>query len=238
MKFEQLPSLPEENTLPLDIKKLKKQAEHGESSVWEVTTKKGDNIALKQVRKKEFANLEAIHTDRKFYESLKDSPLGKFVPDTLHFIAKETSGSYPQESRVQRFINGRTVDEVSNDEIYNNPVIASQLLELIEAAEGILQTAKKDKTFQPDFRRPLEGRDINAIIGGLISNPRYTKNIIITDKPDEKGRQVFFVDTGVNATERTVKREELLARHLVNPLEKFHFQRWKKKLKKSLKKNV
>jgi len=232
-------SLPDENLLPLKIKDSKKHAEHGESTVWEVEAedKKGQekDIILKQVHKEEFASPEERRADREFYEFLKKSPIGKFVPDTLHFIAQLTPDSPPQEFRIQQFIDGKPIDGIPDEELYKNHEVVLQLLEFVYGATEILQESHRDKTFQPDFRRAFEATNARAILGGLLSNPRYTKNIIIANKPDEFGRQVFFVDTAVNAAERTIKREELLARHIVNPLEQFHFKKWRNKLENILK---
>jgi len=232
-------SLPEDNLLPLKIKESKKHAEHGEPTVWEVEAedKKGQekDIILKHVHKEEFALPKERKADREFYEFLKKSPIGKFVPDTLHFIAQVTPDSPPQEFRIQQFIDGRPIDGISDEELYQNHEVVRQLLEFVYGATEMLQEARRNKTFQPDFRRAFEATNARAILGGLLSNPRYTKNIIIANKPDETGRQVFFVDTAVNAAERTIKREELLARHVVNPLEQFHFKGWRNKLEEVLK---
>jgi len=132
-------------------------------------------------------------------------------------------------------LEGKPIDMVSDEELYKDPAVVRQLLELSEVAVSILKEARKEKKLQPDFRRAPGGRDIKATIGGWISNPRYSKNILISDAPDEKGQRVFFVDTGINASERTVKSQEMLTRYVVNPLEQFHFNRWKKKLEGILK---
>jgi pimeloyl-ACP methyl ester carboxylesterase len=238
MPFKEGPSIPESNTLPLNIKESEKLAEHGESTVWKVNITDSEKqervVALKQVRKEEFATVEAMQADRNFYKALKDSSLGKFVPDTLHFIAQVTPEHPAQGFRIQHLIDGKPIDEISDEELYRDPAVVCQLLEFTNGATEMLQSAQKEKTYQPDFRRAPDGRNMRAAIGGLLSDPRYTKNIVIANEADEHGQRVFFVDTGVNAQERTVKREELLARYVVNPLERLHLKRWKRKLNDAL----
>jgi hypothetical protein len=69
-------------------------------------------------------------------------------------------------------------------------------------------------------------------IGGLLSDPRYSGNIFISDQPNESGRRVFFVDTGPNAQERTSKGQDVFARQVVGRLEEGNLGLWKRKLKK------
>lgn len=235
-KFE---SLPEENTLPLRIKASEKIAEHGESTAWKVMagTPEGRErlVALKEVRELKFANEAEMKKDRAFYDFLKNYPgFGKFVPETLHFKARATEESEPQLFRLQKYVEGKTIDKIKDVELYADPSVARQLLELADVSIKILDEARREKKLQPDFRRAMEYDTALAIIGGLISNPRYSKNIMIADKPDKDGERVFFVDVSPNWEERTSKLQEILVRKIVNPLEIMHLKRWKDKLEKIL----
>jgi hypothetical protein len=235
-----LNSLPSNSALPLKVTRSEKIASHGDSTVWKTAVLNNEAreelIALKQLRKEQFATPEAMKEDKKFYDYLKNFPgFGEFVPETMFFIAREKQDGPAQGFRLQRFIHGKPIDEVPDEELYRDPAVVRQLKQLAEVVPGILREAKKNKTHNPDFRRAPGGEIMKARIGGWISDPRYTKNIIIADKADENGQRVFFVDTGVNATERTRKSEEFLSRYIVNPLERFHFIFWRNKIEKVLK---
>ena len=130
MKPEMVPSgdrLPEENALPLRVGESRKGPVHKDSALWKVAAQNPEGlermIALKQVKREAFGTQEEAVADKKFYEFLKSSPVGRFVPDTLFFRAKMTKDS-PEKGqlfRVQRLIDGRSVDKIPDEELYRDP---------------------------------------------------------------------------------------------------------------------
>ncbi len=245
MKPEMVPSgdrLPEENALPLRVGESRKGPVHKDSALWKVAAQNPEGlermIALKQVKREAFGTQEEAVADKKFYEFLKSSPVGRFVPDTLFFRAKMTKDS-PEKGqlfRVQRLIDGRSVDKIPDEELYRDPEVMRELLEFIDGALAVLKEARETKRPTPDFRRFMESnQSFRAMIGGLLSDPRYSENIFISDKSDESGQRVSFVDTGPNAQERTSKGQDKFAREVVSRLEGINFELWKRKLEGVLK---
>ena len=228
--------------LPLKVAESKKGPEHGDSTLWRVAAQNPEGlkkmIALKQVKKEEFATPEAMRADKEFYEFLKNFPgFGRFVPETMYFKAQMAKNSAPQLFRLQRFLGGRAADRMTDDELYHDPAVVQQLLELINNALEILKAAREEKKLTPDFRHAIENNEpLRTTIGGLLSDPRYSGNIFISDKPNESGQRVFFVDTGPNAQERTSKGQDKFAREVVGRLEGINFELWKRKLEGVLKK--
>lgn len=227
--------LPEDNTLPFAVQESEKVAEHGESTVYGATVEdnNGDNreIALKQVRRKEFASHEEVVKDKQFYDGLKASSLGKFIPKTHFVVAQMTPEDYPQEFRVQQFIKGRTIDKIDSSELYSDPVVVKQLMELADAGIASLKEAKEKNTPQPDFKRaPKLDSSVRALIGGFLWNPRYTKNIVIADEADENGQRVFFVDSGENLDARIRPSKRKQEHGITNDILQWYLATWKKKL--------
>jgi len=238
-KKEKSFSLPEENTLPLRIKDSERLVDGGESTVWKTLTQDKNQVdkmvALKQVRKEVFASEEEMKKSQEFYKFLKNFPeFGEFVPDTLYFKAKLTSDSDPQAFCLQSFIEGERIDRLKDEEIYNDPAVIHQLLDLSGAAIKILQETRENKTHKPDFMWTPEAGKWRALLGAWLADPRYSSNIFIANKPDKEGRRVFFIDTGVNAQERTNKINELHGRYIVSPLGEAQFKRWMEKMKSIL----
>jgi len=233
--------LPEDNMLPLKVGESKKGPEHGDSTLWKVAAQNPEGIekmiALKQVKREEFATPEAMRADKEFYEFLKEFPgFGKFVPDTMYFKAQMTKDAAPQFFRLQKFIEGRAVDRMADEELYRDPAVIQQLLELIDGALAILKEAREQKKPTPDFRHAIESNEpLRTTIGGLLSDPRYSGNIFVSDQPNESGQRVFFVDTGPNAQERTSKGQDMYAREVVSRLEGANLAFWKRKLERILK---
>jgi len=238
-KKEETASLSEENELPLNIKESEKLVEGGESTVWKTLARSKDGadrlIALKQVHREMFASEEEMRESQKFYEFLKNYPeFGKFVPDTLYFKARLTADSNPQAFCLQHYIEGERIDRMKDDEIYKDQEVIHQLLDLSDAAIKILQETRKKKGHKPDFMWTPEAGKWRAMLGAWLSDPRYSSNILIADKLDKEGRRVFFVDTGVNVSERSNKMNELQGRYVVSPLGVVHFKRWREKMKNIL----
>ena len=120
------PHVPETNKLPLKLGRQGHIAQSGESNVWEVTTldSKGQErlIVLKQIRRDAFATDEEMRASKQFYEFLKAFPrFGQFVPDTLYFKARMTAEDPPKAFAIQKYLQGRTIDRIPDDELYKEP---------------------------------------------------------------------------------------------------------------------
>lgn len=226
--------IPEENRLPLKIEEQEHIAESGESNVWKTAVHGNEgqkSIVLKQNRRTEFASDAEMQESKKFYEFLKAFPgFGKFVPDTLYFKARMTTGDTPQAFAVQRFLDGRTIDQLSDDELHKDPVVVEQLIEFAKEAVKILQDTRREKSLKPDFGTAGTATDEAQRYGNTFGNSRYSTNILITGTPDERGQRVFFIDTGVNADERTSKSRQVVERQVMGRMREFNFNRWIKKL--------
>ena len=241
MSFEKTPAphIPEKNELPLNISKQKHIAESGESSVWRADVQDSNKlerlIALKQVRREAFASDEEMKISKEFYEFLKTFPeFGKFVPETLYFKARMTADQSPQAFAIQHFLAGRTIDQIPDEELYKDPEVIRQLIKFAHAAVTILQETRKKKSFKPDFGTAGTASEKAWRYGNRFGNSRYSTNIFITDNPQENGERVFFVDTGVQADERISPARQASERQLMGRLREFNFNRWIKKLEKTL----
>lgn len=229
--------LPEKNTLPLDIREAKKRAEGAESIVWETLVqnpkKQSELIALKQIRREEFASDAEMQKSKKFYEFLKNFPgFGKFVPDTLYFKARMSPNEAPKGYSIQRFLDGEPIHKIKNEELYKDPKVVEQLLDFAEAAIEILRETREKKIHKPDFGVSSSAGIYAQIMGNALSNPRFSTNIVVTPKPDEKGRRVFFVDTGVNPDERTSEATAANRRKFSGRFQEAQLERWAKDLRR------
>lgn len=230
--------------LPFKVERGKKHAEGGESEVWEVEMggekdTEGNTVVLKISKDETFATPEEMQNAERFYRLLKDAPgFGKFVPDTIYFKTENTEGNAQKAFCIQQFIPGERIDRLSDDQIYKNPVVVNQLLELANASMQLLQTTRKNDAHNPDFMRSPEWNNINVLFGALVFDPRYSSNIHIADKPNASGQQVFFVDVGVNANARRKKGWEWHGRKAINLITEFQFNMWKKKLEAILAEGV
>lgn len=172
-----------------------------------------------------------MHKSKEFYDFLRAFPgFGKFVPETLYFKSRITSASAPQAFAIQQFLKGRTIDQMSDDELYKDPAVVQQLLEFAHTAVNILQETRQQRSFKPDFGTAGTATEEAQRYGNRFGNSRYTTNLLITDKPTENGERVFFVDTGVNADERTDRVRQISERHVMGRMREFNFNRWIKKL--------
>ncbi len=240
MSFED-PShpVPKENRLPLHIQEHKPLAESGESTVSAIQARdaegKEHSLALKENRKEAFASDEEMHKSKAFYEYLKNFPgFGTFVPDTLYFKARMTDYDTPQSFAIQNLLKGRTLDQITDEELYQDPEVVRELIEFSRAAITILQESRETRSFKPDFGVAGTASEEAQRQGNTFGNSRFTTNVLISDSPDEHGRRVFFVDTGVNANERTNKARQLLERQVMGRIREFHFNRWIKNLENTL----
>ncbi|HEV8666391.1 MAG TPA: hypothetical protein VN665_00900, partial [Candidatus Paceibacterota bacterium] len=199
-------------------------------------------IALKQVRREVFANDEEMRKSKAFYDYLKNSPgFGEFVPDTLYFKARLHEGDEPTAFILQQFLEGKTIDQLSDDELYADPEVVEQLAKFAKASAEILKTTREEKIAKPDFGT-AGSADANAQKqGNMFGNSRFSTNVLITPKHDQKEgeeavkqQRVFFVDTGVNADERVSKVRQFSERHFMGRLREFNFNRWSEELEKKL----
>jgi hypothetical protein len=227
--------------LPLNIESGKEIAEGGESNVWEIHTRSdegsdADHLVLKISKDETFATEEEMQKAEDFYKFLKNFPgFGKFVPDTIYFKAQETEEDAPKAFCIQQFKKGERIDRVKDDVIYKDGDVIRQLLELIDASLKVIQEVRKNDGQYPDFMRTPElNSDVRVMLGGSVLNPRYSSNILVTDKPDKSGQRIWFVDAGVNANARRQKGWEWEKRHAVGSVIEMQFNRWKRKLEKVL----
>ena len=166
---------------------------------------------------------------------VSQNDLGKFVPDTIYFKAQETEEDAPKAFCIQQFKKGERIDRVKDDVIYKDGDVIRQLLELIDASLKVIQEVRKNDGQYPDFMRTPEfNSDVRVMLGGSVLNPRYSSNILVTDKPDKSGQRIWFVDAGVNANARRQKGWEWEKRHAVGSVIEMQFNRWKRKLEKVL----
>ena len=238
MSFEQ-PSLPEDHTLPLNVQESERHAEGAESTVWKALVNDVEAqekmIALKQIRREQFADIAEMKKSKDFYESLKmDSEFGKFVPDTLYFVAQMNNDAAPQGYMLQEFMQGKSIDSMTDEELYGDPALARELLDFAHAAGHMLEKAKEEKRHKPDLGTAASAGARAFIAGNYLLNPRYSTNVMVGEKPNEEGRRVFFVDTGTNVQERESKMTETIRREAASPIQILQLKRWARRLEKIL----
>lgn len=189
--------IPEDNELPLNIKASEKHAKGAETIVWKTLIQnqeaQDELIALKQIHREQFATDDEMQSSKRYYEFLKGSPeFGKFVPETLFFKARMSSHDKPQGYMLQRFSEGKSVDQMSDEELYDNLAVVQQLLEFAKAAAEILRESREKKMIKPDFAASSSAGKYAVFMANNLVNPRFSNNIIISDHPNEDGQQVFF----------------------------------------------
>lgn len=221
---------PSKNELPLKILESKEAERQGIDTVVSNAKVSGksdveESIALKKVRREEFASEEKMEESKGFYDYMKSLPgFGKFVADTLYFKAQETPEEGPRAYRLQKLIKGERIDNLTNEELYKDPEIKGNLLEFINAAISAMEQTGKDEKNSPDFY----GSKISA---NLLFNPRYSSNIIIAEKPDKNKNRIFLVDTAPQIQqEKGVGK--LFQKYIGRKLQIAQLKRWKKKIEK------
>lgn len=233
-KFEKQ-SLPQNNRLPLKVTSSEFVTRSGESDVWKTAVtdvaQQDHLIALKQARREAFVSDEEMRKSKEFYEYLKTFPgFGAFVPETHYFKARLTAGDAPQAFALQQFLQGKTIDEIPDEELYKDPEVVKQLIEFAKASVAILQSTREEKTLKPDFGTAFSADQNAQRQGNMFGNSRYSTNIFITEQPDQNGQRVFFIDTGANADERVSGTRQITERHVMGRMREFNFNRWIKKL--------
>lgn len=232
-------SLPKNHELPLIINESKKYTEAGESTVWQAHVEssegKEETVAVKQVRKEEFATEEEMKANQEFYKFLKSDPdFAKFIPETLYFKARVTAEDAPQAWRIQYLKDCEPIDQMTDEQLYSNPEVVKQLIEFTDAAIKIMQTAKKQKQLSPDLMHYPGPADMRTRLGGWLLDPRYSGNVVVANEPDGEGRRVFFMDTAANAQERSTEVIGAYFRILRNIIQPIYLKRWKGKLENIL----
>lgn len=232
MSLEIPKPIPEKNELPLNISESEPMSHQGsESAVWKVRALNKNNqdeqLALKQSRKEEFATEDEMKKSREFYNFLKQNPeFGKFIPDTLHFKARETADSQPRAYKLQKVIEGKRIDELTDKELYSDKAVAKQLLDFVDAAISVFEKAEKAKMYTPDFYG-------EKLLANYLFNPRYSSNIIIADKPNENGQRVFFVDVSPQIQQlKGIGRE--FQKQIGSKIQIARLKGWKKEIEKRL----
>ena len=223
----------------MKITSMKKLKEAGESILHEAhiqsASGKDQKIALKEVKNIDYATPEEMESNKIFYWSLREfKKFRKFIPPTAYIKGRMDAESDSQTFRLQRFIEGKSIDKFSDNELYKNPEVVRQLEEFAEAAIEVLEKTRKEKTLPPDFMRTPELAGIRVLIGSMMVNPRYSSNIFIADEPDKNGQKVFYVDTSANADVSHKKTWKFLAQYLHSPLQIRQLGKWKEKLQKIL----
>ena len=186
-----------ENTLPFKIQESQLLSDSGEElEVQQMIVKDNTdvdrNLVLKESRSVELANNIEMQKLKSFYEFMKNDPdFGKFVIDT-HFVKAQSNSTEPARAYlVQKFIPGKRIDEMTDEEIYNDRALAAELLEFVKASISMLEKTKSTPEQTPDFYA-----DKKSFLGNALHNPRYSGNILIADSQLKKAQRVYFVDTG------------------------------------------
>jgi|GEM_PF-5665311 len=134
---------------------------------------------------------EGIHPEANTFEQLKQDKedfeafsvyLERFLPETYHIRGHGSDGK-PCNIVRQRKIKGRPLAELSDEEVFGNNEVRSQLREFFEQCDKMWDEIGR----VPDICGP-EG----DIVKGL--NPRYARNILVEDATNK----VWLVDTAAH----------------------------------------
>ncbi len=231
MSFEKPQPIPENNELPLQIEESEPNEEQGrDTKVWKIKVPKGEkteSFALKQVRKDEFATEEEMKKSKEFYDFIKGhEKFGAFVPDTLYFKARENSKDTPHAYRLQRLLEGRGIDKISDEELYADPSLMKELLRFIDATKEIIEESRQQKGHVPD----LYG---NKVLANYLFNPRYTSNVIIADRANPEGHRIFFIDTNPQI-QQLEGAGKAFQKNIGSKLQLTQLNRWGKEIQRRL----
>jgi hypothetical protein len=229
-------NLPGENLLPFRTEKSELYAQSGkESDIYKTTVKdSGDQyreIALKENRKVELADPEQMLKLKQFYDFLKNDPnLGKFVIESGFVKAQRSAGEPAKAFIVQKFIPGKRIDEITDKEISSDRQLASELLEFVRACIIMLEASKAEPKKVPDLYA-----DKKFFLGNLLHNPRYTGNLIISDRDANLSQRVHFVDAGsLSGPAKEYGKFKNLLYPVDLKLQLIQLRRWEKKLEQSV----
>ncbi len=228
--------IPKENELPLDIKKSEKFKSPGmETNIYKTDVVghseepgKTEKIILKEVKREDFDSLEEAEASKRFYEFLKSDPkFSKFVPSTLCFVARMNEGGSAKSYRLQRHIDGQTIDSIPDEELYKDKKLDEELLECVDGLIDIFEKQQEEKGDLPD----LYGQ---KIVANTLFNPRHTTNLMIAGKPDEKGQRIFFVDTSKQSQGKSNKAIDWYQKNVGGPAQLLQLKRWREKILKEM----
>jgi len=226
--------IPEKNELPLRIIESEEFEHQGmESTVAKVKVLDKDEqeklIALKKVKREEFASVEEMKRAKEFYDYLKNLPgFSKFVADTIFLKAREIPGENPHAYRLQKLISGKRLDELTDEKLYSEPDLVAQLLEFIDAAINAFEQASKADMGSPDFYG-------NKMLANYFFNPRYSSNVVIADRPDETGNRIFLVDVSKQVQQASGIGKSF-QKHIGSKLQIAQLKKWRKIVERRLKK--
>lgn len=234
MKLENTPQIPEENQLPLKIESSEKIVSPGmETSVYRAdisnpSTEDLEKKILKEVKKVSFSSLEEAVASKKFYDFLKSNPkFAKFVPSTLYFIARMQEGEDAKSYRLQKEIVGETIDSIPDEKLYEDIELDKELLDCVNGLIELFEEQIESNGDLPD----LYGR---KLLPNLLFNPRHTTNIMISEKPDENGQRVFFVDTSKQSQGKTSEAIDWYQKNVGGPAQLMQLKRWREKILKNI----
>lgn len=229
------PSFPE--NLPIETSHPELLKQQDRSRIWKVEAHDGEVRQAGVI--KEVIDLvpteEAMRLDQELYDFIKKSPIGKFVADTQYFKVEPTAEGTSRLFRFQKFIEGKQIDQLTDRELYRDRAVVEQLLEFIDGAIALLKEAREQEMMTPDLRRAPEDAPLRVQIGMLLSDPRYSSNIMVSERPDKNGQRIFYIDAAPNTQERESKFQNIYAREVVSRMETGHLLLWKKKVEKILK---
>ena len=135
---------------------------------------------------------EGIHPQANTFEQLKQDKedfevfsnyLGPFLPETHHIRGHGSDGK-PRNIVRQREIKGRPLAELSDEEVFGNNEVKSQLGVFFEQCGRMWDEIGR----VPDICGP-EGDKIRGL------NPRYARNILVEEGANNK---VWLVDTAAH----------------------------------------
>ncbi len=240
MGMEQPPQqIPDDNELPLRISHAEKVESAGrEAEIYEVEISKSGKegepkpFVLKEVKQKGFEQIEETIEEaaesKKFYDFLKSSPeFAPFVPETFYFIARKTKDDEPHSYRLQPHIEGRTLDEIPDEELYADKKLDQDLIRCIDGLVDIFKRQQKEGGDLPD----LYGR---KVLPNMAYNPRYTTNLMVADKPNKEGQRLFFVDTSKQSQAKSSEAVDWWHKNVGAPAQMFYLERWKKTIEGKL----
>ena len=212
------PSFPE--NLPIETSHPELLKQQDRSRIWKVEAHDGE-VRQAGVIKEVIDSVpteEAMRLDQELYDFIKKSPIGKFVADTQYFKVEPTAEGTSRLFRFQKFIEGKQIDQLTDRELYRDRAV-EQLLEFIDGAislpEGSPRTGDDDAGPPPGSGRcPAPRADRQCF-----SHPRYSSNIMVSERPDKNGQRIFYIDAAPNTQERESKFQNIYAREVVSRME-------------------
>lgn len=226
----------QENKLPFKIMGGPTDMNSGkETAVRKIEAKSiyGDfrKMVLKEQKQVALADDKVMQRLKELYMFMKQDPLfGKFVAETSFIKAQNNLDQPPKAFLVQNYIHGKTVGDYSDNEIYGDKKLASELLDFVKAAIAILQKTQRNPERMPDFYANKK-----RLLGHYLHNPRYSGNILIADKAADLQQRVFLVDSGtLFGPGHNVTLMKKLRRPFGNKVQIYQLKRWKRKLEQAL----